>query len=85
MPDEVGVPVVDPAVDELEGVDDLDPLRPTPRPTANPIIAISNNRINNQNVLFFNPHNRFSLILCGGGVSSTGSVLLRPVLYSFIR
>lgn len=60
----------------LEEVDDLDPLSPTPRPTANAMIAISKNIINNQNVLFFNPHTRFFLTSCGGGASSTGNVLL---------
>lgn len=69
----------------VEEVDDLDPPSPTPKPTANPMIAMSNNIVNNQNVLFFNPHTRFFLIVCGGGASSTGNVLLCPNLYSFMR
>lgn len=88
--EEVAVLVVDADVEELEfeeleDVVDLDSLRPTPIPTANAMIATSNNSISSQNVLFLNPHMRFSLILFGGGESSAGKVLLRPVLYSFIR
>ncbi|TGO82379.1 hypothetical protein BPOR_0846g00060 [Botrytis porri] len=60
----------------LEEVDDLDPPSPTPRPTANAMIAISNNIINNQNVHLFTPHTRFFLMVCGGGASSTGNALL---------